>query len=532
MRMIWIGLCFLIIWAAPVAAFQQPLPVEEVFKLSAERTATNQVILNWQIAPGYYLYRDRFSFRCQDEICRQNTAGVEQTAPIPIFPSAKLISNSDIGNYAVYEHQVSVPLQISRDAAVVWVTYQGCSASGFCYPPISKVIHLNNPDQRELRVTNDMAELAPPKEEVASSASDLFSSKRSLGFVLGSFFGLGLLLGFTPCVFPMIPILASIIVGHAHTVSRVRAFKLALTYVMSSAVTYAAAGMAVGWAGSYVQAIFQQPWMLVLASVMLVLLAFSLFGFYELQLPASLRNHLSHHSHKQRGGTYIGVVVMGCLATLIISPCVSAPLVGALGYISSTGDMYLGGAALFLLGLGMGLPLLVILTVGSRYLPKSGRWMNAIRALCGGLLLIVAATLFFRVFPEPVNWLFPNTQTSGELVFKSIKNTDDLDKALLQAKHQGKPVFLDFYADWCITCKKLEKYTFHNPQVLSVLKQMVLLRADVTANNAEDKALQKRLGVFAPPTILLFDAKGKELVEQRVVGDISPEELLKKLKAV
>jgi thioredoxin:protein disulfide reductase len=493
------------VWAAT------PLPADDVFQLSVQQNNPQQVMLTWKIVSGYYLYRDRLSFRCvgkKDDKC-----------VAPTLPPAKQISDALVGNYAVYEHQVAVPVQLSQDTQSVQVTYQGCSAEGFCYPPISKVVPI---------ATLKVAILASAAPSATASEFQLLNEGK-WWWVLASFLGLGILLGFTPCIFPMIPILSSILIGQTQQISRNRTVKLAMTYVLSMAGTYAVAGMLAGWFGSYVQAFFQAPWLLVLASIILVLLAFSLFGFYELQLPASLRTWLAHHHHRQKGGTYLGVVMMGCFATLIVSPCVSPPLVAALGYISTTGNMYLGGAALFMLGFGMGLPLLILLTVGSRYLPKSGRWMRAIKALCGGLLLVVAVSLLVRVFPGPLNNFFGIfSVNSSEVVFKPIKTIASLEKALSDAKQQGKPVLVDFYADWCITCKKIEKYTFQDAQVLPILKKMVLLRIDVTANDADDKAIMRKFNVIAPPTILLFDPLGNET--QRIIGDIGPKELLKQIK--
>ncbi|MFU8798328.1 MAG: cytochrome c biogenesis protein CcdA, partial [Gammaproteobacteria bacterium] len=396
-------------------------------------------------------------------------------------------------------------LSVVVDPSIARITYQGCSAEGFCYPPVSKAI-------QGLQITacdseRDETCLVSSRIPNASDESAQFFPK-SIWFTLASFLGLGILLGFTPCVFPMIPILMSILVGNANKISQRHTFKLGAVYVLSMAMTYAIAGMLAGWLGSYVQAFFQKPWVLITASGILILLAFSLFGFYELQLPAVLRQWLAKYSHRQRGGTYLGVILMGCLATLIVSPCVSPPLVAALGYISTTGNMYLGGAALFMLGFGLGLPLLILIAVGSRYLPKAGRWMKAIKALSGGLLLVVAVLLLVRVFPSSV---------SSELPFKPVKNIVSVEKELKDAKQQGKSVLVDFYADWCISCKKLEKYTFQDPRVLPVLKTFVLLRIDVTANDADDKAMLKRFNTIAPPTLLLFDAKGKEY--RRIVGE-------------
>jgi thiol:disulfide interchange protein DsbD len=399
--------------------------------------------------------------------------------------------------------------------------------------------------------------------------------------VLLAFFGLGLLLTFTPCVLPMIPILSSIIVGQGDRLTTRRAFGLSLTYVLAMSATYTAAGIAAGLSGANLQAAFQNPWVLGTFSTVFVLLALSMFGLYDLQIPVRLQQRLVALSNRQQGGTYAGVGVMGFLSALIVGPCVAAPLAGALIYIARTGDALLGGAALFALSLGMGAPVLAIGTSAGRWVPKAGPWMATVKSVFGVVLLGVAIYLLERLVPGWVSLLLwaalfigvaanlvmrsnpdarPNAWSrfgkgfgavsltygvlllmgaasggddpfrplerlradpTGErapLEFKAVKGIDGLQSELLRASSEGRPVMLDFYADWCVSCKELERYTFSDPAVKSVLAKAVLLRTDVTANDAEDQALLERFGLFGPPAILFFGPEGTERPRFRVVG--------------
>ena len=405
-----------------------------------------------------------------------------------------------------------------------------------------------------------------------------------------SFFGFGLLLAFTPCVFPMIPILSSIIVGQGEKITTQRAFVLSLIYVLAMALTYTAAGVIAGLFGENLQAAFQNAWILGSFAAVFVLLSFSMFGFYELEMPKSVQDKLSEVSNRQEGGTFIGVAIMGFLSALIVGPCVAAPLAGALIYIGQSGDPVLGGMALFALSLGMGAPLVVIGTGAGKLMPRAGGWMNIVKGIFGVLLLAVALWMLERIIPAAVamglwglllivsaiymgaldstgpdatGWhrfwkglglamlvygtllligaaagsddrMQPlaglTSGTAGSTVqaeahpFQQVRNPTELDTALAQARADGRPVLLDFYADWCVDCKRLEKYTFSKPEVQTALGNTLLLQADVTDNNTEHKALLKRFGLIGPPSVLFFDRQGQELRPYRLVGFLNAKE--------
>ena len=408
-----------------------------------------------------------------------------------------------------------------------------------------------------------------------------------------TFFGFGLLLAFTPCVFPMIPILSSIIVGQGEKITTRKAFAMSLTYVLAMALTYTVAGVIAGWFGENLQAAFQNPWILGSFAAVFIALSLSMFGFYELQMPSALQSRLTEISNRQQGGTLLGVAVMGFLSALIVGPCVAAPLAGALIYIGQTGDAVLGGAALFALSLGMGAPLIAIGTSAGKLLPRAGGWMDAIKAVFGVLLLAVAIWMLERVVPPAVTMLLwgllliisaiymkaldplapecsgwqklwkglgvvllviGSLQLIGaaaggrdylqplkglqlgmgggvagseqHVTFKRIKTVADLERELADASNQGKMVMLDFYADWCIYCKDYEKYVFTDPRVQAELNKLVLLQADVTANDDEDKALLKHVKVTAPPAILFFDKQSSEMRGYRIVGLMNADEFL------
>ncbi|MFY9975538.1 MAG: protein-disulfide reductase DsbD, partial [Chromatiaceae bacterium] len=406
----------------------------------------------------------------------------------------------------------------------------------------------------------------------------------NLWLILAAFFGFGLLLAFTPCVFPMIPILSGIIAGQGPAITTRRAFTLSVVYVLAMALTYTVAGVLAGLFGANLQAAFQNPWILSAFALVFVALALSMFGFYDLQLPSSLQSKLADISNRQEGGTLIGVAIMGLLSALIVGPCVAPPLFGALIYISQTGDAVLGGAALFALSLGMGAPLIAIGTSAGKLLPRAGAWMDAVKAVFGVLLLAVAVLLLERILLPSVTMLLwglllicsavylgaltqPNPGASGwsklwkglgiflliygalmlvgaaaggkdtlqplrgigvggapggdaaHAAFKRVKTVADLDPELAAATASGKPVMLDFYADWCVACKEMERYTFSDPTVIAEMSRFVLLQADVTANDAEDQALmQGRFGIPGPPALLFFGPSGEELRNYRLVG--------------
>jgi len=559
------------------------LDPEQAFVLQAEVEDANTVNVNWQIADGYYLYRKRLGFTAAE--------GSDVSLGSALLPTGKMKNDEYFGEMEVYYHDLLARLPVERRGAGVTslaldVVYQGCADAGLCYPPITKRVNLSLPALQATAgggsVFGAQSQAAPGTDlpEQDRIARSLASGNTWL--VLLSFFGLGLLLTFTPCVFPMIPILSSIIVGQGHAIGTRKAFTLSLIYVLAMAATYTAAGVLAGLFGANLQAAFQNPWILITFSVVFVLLALSMFGFYELQIPASWQAKLAGFSHRQQGGTYVGVGIMGFLSALIVGPCVAAPLAGALIYIGQTGDALLGGTALFALSIGMGAPVLLVGTSAGKLLPRAGPWMDAVKAVFGVLLLGVAIYLLERLVPDwialllwgallmvsaiylgaldalsadaggwrrfrkgaglvmlvygvllvvggvgggndvwrPLKGLASGSAGESEegLVFQRIKGSPGLDAALRGASAQGRPVMLDYYADWCVSCKEMERYTFSDAGVQAALGDTLLLQTDVTDNDAQDQELLERFGLFGPPAILFFGPDGRERSNYRVVG--------------
>ncbi len=597
------------------------LPVTEAFQLTAEVIPPEQVLLRWDIAPGTYLYRETLEVTL--EAAGDSVALGAFKRPAGGVKTAAVLPDGALGDAEVYHDQLEFVVPLLRQtseatALTLIVRYQGCAEIGVCYPPQTQRLTLELPVQSSLPVApaaqqvpageiaeplpdeNDAPALAlePPFEKVDQGEfSDQFSSVLASGkwwAICAVFFGFGLLLAFTPCVFPMIPILSGIIVGQGATLTTRRAFWLSLVYVLAMALTYTVAGIAAGLFGANLQAAFQNPWIIISFALIFVVLALSMFGFYELQLPSRWQSKLAAISNHQTSGTLLGVAIMGLLSALIISPCVAPPLFGALVYISQTGDAVLGGLALFALSLGMGAPLLVIGTSAGRLLPRAGAWMEAIKTVFGVLLLGVAIVLLERIVPAaltlvlwgmllissgiylgaltPVSagssgwrtlWrscgvmllIYGTLQLLGaaaggnnplqplrgvmtsaaaperaELLFQRV-NSADLDRALAAATAAGKPVMLDFYADWCVSCKELERDTFSDPTVLAAVQRFVRLQVDVTANTAADQAvMQEQFGIFGPPALFFFDEHGVEMAAARVLGFISAAELLAHLR--
>lgn len=582
----WIIFCFFILIPLNANAFQ-PLPRDQAFALTVKPVNGHTLLAQWDIAPGYHLYRERLGFNV---ISPTSVHLGDVTLPAGIAKQ-----NNILGQYQVYKDNIAISLPIIGQATkqlVLAVSYQGCADSGFCYPPTTKQLALNLEDGNVATATD-----AQPAADKPTSSQDKITqllAHQNLFFILLGFLGFGLLLAFTPCVLPMIPILSGIIVGQGEEITALKAFFLSLTYVMAMAVTYALAGVVAGLAGNYVQALLQSPWVIASFSGIFVLLAFSLFGFYELQLPQRWHHRVTHLSNRHSGGNYFGVAAMGCLSTLILSPCVTAPLIGALSYIGKTGNAWLGGSALFIMGVGMGVPLLIIGTVGSRFMPKSGPWMDAVKSFFGVLMLGVAILLLGRVIspvmtmilwagllvissvymgvftttpntgfgklwkglsiilmiygfllligagmgntdplqPLTLKQAIPVTNTNPSEPFRVVKSIDDLQQALTKATADNKPVMLDFSADWCISCKELDRTTFKAHQTQALMGRFVLLRADVTANDEAAQALEKKFGVIAPPTILFFDTKGQEISSDRIVGEINTEDFTQHLQQV
>ncbi|WOX53282.1 protein-disulfide reductase DsbD [Aeromonas sp. CD] len=552
--------------ALGIEASAQPkfLKVDEAFVLEREQQG-NRLLLHLRIADDYYLYRHSFRFK------GENLAFEE-----PVLPAGTEHEDDFFGKTQVYYREVQIPVTLTEagQQASLKISYQGCT-DGLCYPPTDKLISIQP-------LTAQQGEQPDQPTPASSQQDQLAAALGSQGFWLSvaAFFALGLGLAFTPCVFPMYPILTGIIAGAGHRLSTRRAFLLSFVYVQGMAVTYTLLGLVVASAGLKFQAALQHPYVLIGLSVMFVLLALSMFGLYTLQLPSSLQTRLSGLSNRQQGGSVLGVGIMGMISGLVCSPCTTAPLSGALIYVAQSGDLWLGGAALYALSLGMGLPLLLLGTSGGKLLPKAGAWMDVIKQLFGFALLAVPILLLSRLWSDQVTtlawlgwglllcgYLYHHNQHQGHSVGRSlrgfvlllamisavvvgkdlllppqgasaaaqaeapafirIKTLDDLKTQLAAAR--GKPVLLDLYADWCVACKEFEHKTFSDPAVRERFGQMVLLQADVTANDDADVELLNGLNVLGLPTLIFFDRAGNEVSGQRVTGFMGPAEFLGQL---
>jgi thiol:disulfide interchange protein DsbD len=487
------------------------LEPEKAFRISARVLDERALEVSFAIAEGYYLYRDKFRFSAQP--------GVRLGAPE--FPPGLRHKDEFFGEMEIYRGSVAIrlPVEAREGTLRLTVTSQGCADAGVCYVPMDS--------QLTLRLAaysgGGSARGWPELVELWGRSSDLEVARLfeagGLAVVLASFLGFGLLLAFTPCVLPMIPILSGIIVGEGPRVGKGRAFVLSATYVLGVAAAYAAAGVAAGWSGAYLAAALQNAWVLLAFALVFVALALSMFGLYELQLPAILRQPLAAAQGRLRGGRVASVAAMGALSAVIVSPCVAAPLAGALLYIAQTKDVALGGAALFVMALGMGAPLVAVGVSEGALLPRSGAWMVHVRRFFGVLLLALAVWIAWPV-------LRPG---GGSTEFARVDSVAELE-ARLHAP--GRPVMLDFYADWCVSCKEMEALTFSDPRVKAKLERMLLLQADVTANTPEHRELLRRFRLFGPPGIVFFDARGEEIRGLRVIGYQNAERFLKILDLV
>ncbi|MCM8613814.1 protein-disulfide reductase DsbD [Accumulibacter sp.] len=574
----------LLLLLATLAQAEEFLDPAVAFKPSVRDLDGQTLEVRFSIARGYYLYRDKFRFAAEPATIRLGT---------PLLPPGKEKQDDTFGRVEVYYDQVLIRLPVERGSPgplplTLRVASQGCADAGICYPPQQHTLAVELPDPAAAGAVGAAAAAGPSGDE-SGHIAQLF---RHAGFwlLIGSFFGFGLLLSLTPCVFPMIPILSGIIVGagrDGHGVSHARGFLLSLAYVLGMAVTYAAAGVAAGLTGTLLAATLQNPWVLGAFAAVFVLLSLSMFGFYELQLPSILQSRVSEEASHIRGGSLPGVAAMGALSALIVGPCVAAPLAGALLYIGQSGDAFLGGAALFSLALGMGAPLLVVGASAGTLLPKSGPWMEAVKKAFGVILLATAVWLVSPVIPPVVQmlawalllivpaiylhaldplpphakgwqrfWkgigivmlLFGAAMLLGTLAgsrdplqplsvlrsgaagsdarhlpFERVRSVPELDSRLASA---GRPILLDFYADWCVSCKEMERFTFADPRVQAKLAGWTLLQADVTANSAADQALLQRFKLYGPPGIIFFDRQGREIEGIRVVGFQSADEFL------
>jgi len=558
------------------------LPPDVAFKLLLNPVSADTIQADFTVAPGYYLYRERIKFVVQNKsavIGRVN------------LPKGEIKDDPNFGKQEVYHQSFSAAILLSNktsDDIAIEATYQGCSEKGLCYAPIKKILNVNlqTPFSASNLSQATQTNSAPINENPNDTTANLLKTG-NIWLIIAGFFVAGLLLSLTPCVLPMIPILSSIIVGsQSHSTSRLHAFALSVAYVLGMALSYTLAGIAAGLSGNLLSQSLQNPWVLGSSALVFVLLALSMFGFYELKLPQAFESKVLNTSNKFKGGKFIGVFVMGALSALIVSPCIAAPLAGALIYIGQSQNVALGGLALFSLSIGMGVPLLVIGASAGQLLPKTGSWMNAVRNFFGVLMLGMAIWLVSPVIPlsisfaltaalliitaiymnaldnlaahshghpskvakfwkgiavimliigvailigalsgaksilQPLKNITFNTAqtqpTEHGLNFKRIKNIAELNSEISAAK--GKPVMLDFYADWCVACKELEKFTFSDANIQTLLKNTVLLQVDVSANSDDDKALLKRFALYGPPGIVFFDTNGQEINSIKTIG--------------
>ncbi|HEX8961750.1 MAG TPA: protein-disulfide reductase DsbD [Rhodocyclaceae bacterium] len=574
--------------AAAGYAAHEPMDPAQAYQFSARALDDKTIEAEWMIADGYYLYRDKIQFEAVPASVKLGT---------PKFPAGKIKDDEFFGKIETYRGDLKIAIPVESGGGAGFTlkgTSQGCWDEGVCYPPLTQEATI-----KLAAMAEPLPQASKPGAAPAAGASGDESSRIAMIFrqgsfwlVLASFFGFGLLLSFTPCVFPMVPILSGIIVSHGHAVTHLRAFVLSAAYVLGMAVTYALVGVAAGYSGTLLSNALQNAWVLGGFALIFVVLSLSMFGFYELQLPSALQSRLSEKANRQ-GGSLPAIALMGALSALIVGPCVAAPLAGALLYIAQTGDARLGGAALFAMALGMGVPLLVVGVFSRSFLPKAGPWMEAVKKFFGVVMLAVALWMVSPVIPvwaQMLGWAvllivpamfvhaldpLPSHATgwhrlwkgvgvlmllggaamlagvlggsrdplkplaflgggnreaaaSAAPAFERVRSTAELDARI---KAAGRPVMLDFYADWCVSCKEMDNFTFVDPKVAARMKDFVLLRADVTANSADDAQLLKRFGLFGPPGIIFFDQNGREIERLRVVGYQPPEQFLPTLDA-
>lgn len=602
---------------------QELLPPDEAFKMSVDVRDANTLIAKFTPAKNYYLYRDKIAFEPHEP-----GIFIEKVT----LPKGKMKEDLTFGHVEVFYEPFQAIISLRREAPApeqnlaLAATYQGCNEPvGVCYAPIKKDINLSLPALKAIDAvanavsgqaaagpydaTADLFELSPqsraPVIETEAYKIDRMFDTGNYWLILTGFFGIGLLLAFTPCVFPMFPILSGIIARRGQHLTKKRGFILALAYVFGMAITYAIAGVVAGLSGSMLSAALQNAWVLGTFAFVFVLLSLSMFGFYDLQIPGSIQSKLSEEAGHLKGGQLTGVFGMGALSALIVGPCVAAPLAGALLYISQTRDVILGGSALFVMALGMGVPLLLLGASAGALLPKAGPWMEAIKQFFGVLLLAVAIWLISPVINEVVHMLLwaalliisaiylhaidplpdrasgfrkflkgvgvisllvgialligvlsgsrdvlqPLSKFSiaasstgsndssvyssqGHIPFERVKTIAELDERIVQAASNNQYVMVDFYADWCISCKEMERFTLSDDKVKARLKDVILLQIDVTHGTADDLALLKRFNLFGPPGILFIDRQGNEIPDIRIIGFLNKTDFLTVLNAV
>ena len=570
----------------PKATEDALLPAEQAFGFFATVNDEGKIKVSWEIAPGYYIYREKIHL----ELSSSTGSRLDNYT----IPRGTPNQDEAFGKVEIFHEQLSFELPVIRtqptaQTVTLLANFQGCADRGVCYPPMYQKVTLELPATpvTEAIITSKLSE----QDQIVTALK-----QDSLAMTLLSFFGFGLLLSLTPCIFPMIPILSGIIVGHGNHITTTRAFLLSLSYVIASALTYTGFGILAALFGNNLQTTFQQPWIIGLFSSIFVLLSLSMFGFYELEIPNWLKTKLHNSSVKHRDGSLWGAAIMGALSSLIVGPCVAAPLAGALIYIGQTGNAMLGGSALFAMGLGMGMPLLLLGASAGKLLPKAGTWLYATKTVFGVIMLAVAVWMLSRILPpaiiillwamllilpaiylkaidplpeqcsgwqklwkgiglmmlayglllligfsmgnnnplKPLQGLGVNNAQAAEqgLIFKRVASLAALETEIQQASAKHQTVMLDFYADWCISCKEMAAYTFTDTNVKQTLSGVLLLQADVTSNSTDDQALLAKFNLIGPPAILFFGADGKESTEYRVIGYQDTETFIKTLQRV
>ncbi|MGX9518772.1 protein-disulfide reductase DsbD [Vibrio mediterranei] len=554
------------------------VPVDEAFPMNFYQQG-NKVFIDWQVKEDYYLYQERIAI--SGENVAIGSIKMEDGTPY---------KDEFFGDVNIYTEPlfVEVPLSQYQTGAKLIVQYQGCAKAGFCYPPETRVIDISPFDFDSATPLDNANDIKATAADTASATpsktrdSELTDKLAQNWWTPALFLLLGIGLAFTPCVLPMYPILTSIVLGGGKR-SHKQALVLSLVYVQGMALTYTLLGLVVASAGMQFQAAMQHPYVLIGLSTLFVALSLSMFGLYTLQLPSGLQTWLNNLSNKQQGGNLFGVFAMGAISGLVCSPCTTAPLSGALLYVAQSGDLLTGGIALYALALGMGIPLMAAAVFGNKLLPKAGNWMERVKILFGFVLLAAPIFLLERLLPEfwstvlwsvlgisAFGWLYHqknalpfggwkqscvgilailglfasaqpllnhwfgstsnNVSSEVTVSFIQINNVQELNAELAKAKQAGKPVMLDFYADWCVACKEFEKYTFHDASVEPVLSQFVLLQADVTKNQPQDIELLKQMDVLGLPTIEFWDAKGNPVSSARLTGFVPAEDFLQHLR--
>ena len=605
-------------------ASDEPLPVEQAFAANPRFDQANELTVVWQIEPGYYLYRDKFTFEVDGEIglataklpdgvphTDQNFGDIEiydgsAILGTPQFPDGEIHSDEFFGEQEIYRHDFEIAVPYMRDRVEIIVPftrsspdeqqltitagYQGCKDESICYPAAEHVFELTLPASSEF--AGDLPVMVSEQDRFSA----LILGDSWLAF-LGAFYIAGLALSLTPCVLPMVPILSSIIAGQGQA-SAQRGFWLSASFVLGMAVTYTAAGALAALAGSQIQAMFQKPWIIASFAGLFGIMALGMFGVFELQMPTAIQSRISALANKQKGGTFFGTAIVGALTALIVTTCVAPPLIGALAVIGQSGDVMRGATALFVLSIGMGTPLLLVGASAGKLLPKVGPWMNTIKAGFGVMMVGIAIWMLERVLPGSVTlvlWallifltgvflgafealplgptpakrlakgfgvlacLYGAIMLIGAILggesplepiprgtsgfagapaeaegpgFTEVETIAELESLLGQARGASQPVMIDFTADWCISCKEMEAYTFPDAGVVAALEPFMLLRADVTANNDDDKALLAYFGAFGPPTIAFFNRAGTEVEPYEIVGYVPAGEFSAHVTAV